>query len=67
MPEMNVRKDSTAGELKEFMKRLIRDIRALEIMIDRGMIEEGVHRIGVEQELCLIDKGYRPAPKALTS
>lgn len=65
MGERNVRNKSTAGELKAFMKHLIKDIRALEIMIDRGMIEEGIHRIGAEQELCLIDKTYRPAPKAM--
>ena len=65
MGEKNVRQESTAGELKQFMKHLIKDIRALEIMIDRGMIEEGIHRIGAEQELCLIDKSYRPAPRAL--
>lgn len=64
MGESNVRSGSSSEELKEFMKHLIKDIRALEIMIDRGMIEENVHRIGAEQELCLIDKTYRPAPRA---
>ncbi len=45
----------------EFLKRLLRDIESLEYMIENGLIESGVTRIGAEQELCLIGKDLRPA------
>lgn len=63
MGEANV--IDAAGEserLRLFMKRLLLDLRALERMIDTGMIEEGVRRIGAEQELFLVDADARPAP-----
>jgi len=58
-----------AGEsekLREFMQQLLVDLRALEKMIEGGMIEEGVRRIGAEQEMFLLDRDYRPAPAAMT-
>ncbi len=45
----------------EFLRHLIGDIAALERMIEEGMIEAGVTRIGAEQELCLIRDDLRPA------
>ena len=41
---------------------VLNDLRALELMIDRGMFEEGVTRIGAEQELALVDDANQPAP-----
>jgi CBS domain-containing protein/gamma-glutamylcysteine synthetase len=58
-----IRNDSKAG-VREFLHYLFKDIEALEIMIDEGMIEEDKIRVGSEQELCLIDKFFRPAPIA---
>lgn len=40
---------------------VLRDLRALARMIDDGLIESGVRRIGTEQELFLVDRQYRPA------
>ena len=34
--------------------------------IEKDFIEKGIQRIGAEQELCLIDKHYRPAPILLS-
>ena len=34
-------------------------------MLDTGLIESGVHRIGAEQELFLVDAAWHPAPRAL--
>jgi CBS domain-containing protein/gamma-glutamylcysteine synthetase len=48
-----------------FMRRLLDDLRALERMLNEGMIEEGVRRIGAEQEMFLIDRNWRPANAAL--
>jgi CBS domain-containing protein len=53
------------AHLREFMQALLQDLRALERMIDGGMIEEGVRRIGAEQEMFLVDGDGRPAPAAL--
>ena len=36
--------------------------RALEIMIGEGLVEEGVRRIGAEQEVFLVDSSLHPAP-----
>ena len=49
---------------RAFMKRLLRDVRALEQMLLDGKIESGIRRIGAEQELFLIDAAHRPAPMA---
>lgn len=58
-----------AGELdvdslRDFTRRLLADLRALELMLENGSIESGVRRIGAEQELFLIDRHFRPAPLA---
>ena len=52
-------------ELRRFEKRLFTDLRKLSDMIQEGRIEEGVYRVGVEQEMFLIGDGNRPAPMAM--
>lgn len=47
-----------------FIKHLIDDIKALEIMLKDGLIESGITRIGSEQELCLVNNNWRPSNKA---
>ncbi len=51
-----------AKEKERFVKYLLNDIRALQMMIDQDMIEHGITRIGAEQELCLVDATWRPVP-----
>ncbi|MBT4187704.1 MAG: hypothetical protein HOE14_10885, partial [Gemmatimonadales bacterium] len=34
-------------------------------MLDAGMIESGIRRIGLEQEMFFVNRGWRPAPVAL--
>ncbi len=48
------------NDLDEYSRQLLRDLRALETMIDSGMIESGVKRIGAEQELYIVDRTLRP-------
>lgn len=43
-----------------FIRHLLNDVKSLEVMLERGMIESGIHRIGAEQEFCLISKNWRP-------
>lgn len=58
-------RQADAGELRLFMKNLLRDVRALEKMLDDGMVESGIRRIGAEQELFLVDEAFQAAPTAL--
>src|SRR5262252_1094238 len=48
-----------------FMKALLEDLRALAFMLEEGRVENGVNRIGAEQEMFLIDRDLRPAPISL--
>ena len=51
--------------IRSFTKALLTDLRALERMLDDGMIESGVRRFGCEQEMFLVDHAWRPAPVAM--
>jgi CBS domain-containing protein len=51
-------------ELRRFEKRLLADADAFESMLRDGAFETGVRRIGVEEELFLIDDDGRPIPRA---
>ena len=46
------------------MSALLRDMRALEQILAEGMIEEGVRRVGAEQEMFLVDRAWKPATRA---
>ncbi len=48
-----------------FMNHLVDDLEALQALLAAGQLESGMKRIGVEQELCLIDYTLRPAMLAL--
>lgn len=51
-------------ELHHFLNALLEDIKVLERMIEKGLIESDVKRIGAEQELSLVDQFYRTSAKA---
>ena len=48
----------------EFIHHLLNDIKCLELMLERNLIESGISRIGAEQEFCLISKNWRPEKNA---
>ncbi|MEX0966388.1 MAG: CBS domain-containing protein [Bacteroidia bacterium] len=50
------------SDRKVFSQHLLKDMRALEKMLQEDKFEKGVQRIGAEQEICMIDKSMRPAP-----
>lgn len=50
------------SQSKPFTHYLLRDIQALKKMLEMGMIESGVSRIGAEQELQIIDDKWLPSP-----
>jgi CBS domain-containing protein len=65
MGEQNVKKIKDEATHQEFMKSLLTEVHALEKMLDSGLIESGVRRIGAEQEMFLIDKAHKPALRAM--
>ena len=50
---------------RAFSKALLRDLTAMERMLETGMIESGIRRLGLEQEMFFVNRGWRPAPVAL--
>lgn len=62
MGRQDLTPDLQPEALRSFTKALLGDMRALERMIEEGLIESGVTRIGAEQELFLVDQRWRPAP-----
>jgi CBS domain-containing protein/gamma-glutamylcysteine synthetase len=55
----------TPSQTREFTKALLRDFQALEQMLERGMFESGIRRIGAEQEMFLVNEAWRPTSTAL--
>ena len=52
-------------QMQHFAKQLIADVGALEYMLNNNWIESDIKRIGAEQEMCLINKFYKPACTAM--
>ena len=44
-----------------FIRHLLNDIKALELLEQNGLIENDIVRIGAEQEFCLVTDNWRPA------
>jgi CBS domain-containing protein len=62
MGEHKVSVLGTPDGRKNFIDHLLKDIEALQKMHESDMIEKDVTRIGAEQEVCLVDSAWRPAP-----
>lgn len=61
MGEHNISADKSDAVRQAFMRSLLEEVRALDLMIDRGMIESGIRRIGAEQEMFIVDQAFGPA------
>lgn len=55
---------SNSDRRGEFIRHLLNDIEALELMLQNGQIETGITRIGAEQEFCLLTDNWRPSKKS---
>jgi len=65
MGSQSVKAIKTQKQRKDFVCHLLNDIRAFEYMIENDVFEKGIQRVGAEQELCIVDKDFRPSFKAL--
>lgn len=61
MGELKVTKLSNKKDKANYIKHLLKDIEALDIMIKRNMIERSPIRIGAEQEFCLVNDEFLPS------
>lgn len=62
MGDQRVHSESSPESRRAHQRAVLRDLEALQEMIDGGQIEAGKRRIGAEQELFLVDADWRPAP-----
>lgn len=60
MGRLDVTPSRDDGQLRLFMQRLLRDLQALERMLELGLIESDRRRGGAEQEMFLVDAAMRP-------
>ena len=51
-------------ERLDFASHLLSDIAALDRMLEEGLIEKDIVRIGAEQEFCLVGNDWRPSKNA---
>jgi len=66
MAKQEIRDRSDPESMRNFMRSLLEDVRALERMLEGEMFETGIRRIGAEQEMFLVDRGLRPANRSLS-
>lgn len=51
----------TKEQRKRFVTAILKDMKALDLMLERNMFERDTMRIGAEQEFCFVDKNLKPA------
>lgn len=59
MGEQRVSKVNDQKSMQKFVKSLLRDVQALEHMLENDWFESGITRIGAEQEMVLVSKQDR--------
>jgi CBS domain-containing protein len=62
MGDKDIRASKDADEKNKFILNILKDVKALEIMLETNRFEKGIERIGAEQELALVDDHWKPAP-----
>jgi len=66
MGEQKVSILTDRAQKQRFVKALLKDVKSFEYLLDHDLFETGVTRIGVEQEMVLINNSnYRAAPIAM--
>jgi hypothetical protein len=54
MGEQDVKQVVEEREQRAFMKALLDDLRALEQMLETGMVESGIRRVGADSDLVFV-------------
>ncbi len=62
MGDKKVTREYDDAQMRSFTLGVLTDLQAFERMLESDMFEEGVRRIGAEQEVFLVDSAMRPAP-----
>lgn len=65
MGDLNIIKLSKKQDKSNYIHHLMRDVEALDFMIENDLIEKEPIRIGAEQEFCLVDNSFIPKNNAL--
>ena len=65
MGYLDVTKLSKKKDRANYIHHLINDIKALDMMITQGLIEEEPIRVGAEQEFCLVNNQFSPSNNSL--
>ena len=65
MGSQSVQAITSQEQRKNFIYHLLNDVDSLKKMIDEDLFEKGIQRIGAEQELCVVNKNFRPSLNAL--
>ncbi|MCB9299579.1 MAG: CBS domain-containing protein [Lewinellaceae bacterium] len=66
MGEQKVSLVKDEAAMHHFVRNLLRDVQALEYMLENDWFESDVVRIGAEQEMCIVNnKTYKPATIAM--
>ena len=65
MGYLNVIKLTKKRDKAHYIHQLSRDLEALDLMIEKNMIEKGPLRIGAEQEFCIVANDFLPNNNAL--
>ncbi len=61
MGEHKVKSLGATENRTDFIKHLLNDVKALELMLKNKIIESDKVRIGAEQEFCIVNNKWRPA------
>ncbi|MCB0472171.1 MAG: CBS domain-containing protein, partial [Flavobacteriaceae bacterium] len=65
MGSQSVKAIKSLRERKKFVFHLLNDVKTLELMIRENAFEQQVQRVGIEQELCVTTRLFRPSLNAL--
>jgi CBS domain-containing protein len=65
MGDLKVKSVVKQKDLNQFTQKLLQDVKALEKMLSSGYFKSGKPKIGAEQEICLIDEHFKPAPRVM--
>jgi len=65
MGNLNVKLITSSSQLSAFTSQILKDIKALEKMLNEGWFEREQMHIGAEQEICLVGNDYKQAPLAM--